>query len=74
MYSDLESQRQAGLRLKNLWRSLDDPNRAFMLLEVHDKEKAQRHLNPDDVKKSSDIAGVLEFEWCFAETVSVPSA
>ena len=74
MYSDRDLQLKAGLNLKHLWRALDDPNRAFILLEVHDKEKARQHLNPANVKKSSDVAGLLEFQWCFVESISVPSA
>jgi len=73
MYSDRDSQLQAGLTLIQLWRSLDDPNRAFMLLEVQDKETARQHLNPDEVRRSSDAAGVLEFQWCFVESIPVPS-
>ncbi len=74
MYSDRDSQLKAGLILRQLWRSLEEPNRAFMLLEVQNKEKARQHLNPSDVRKSSDVAGVLEFQWCFVESIPVPGA
>lgn len=74
MDSDNDSQLRAGLTLRHLWRGVDDPNLAFMILEVRDKEKARQHLNPGDVTKSSEVAGVLEFDWRFVENVSVQRA
>ena len=60
MDSDRDSQRRADLNLIRLWRAREDRNLAFMLLEVHDMERARQHLNPTDVKKSSSVAGVLD--------------
>lgn len=72
MYADIQSQLDAGLKLIHLWRSVDNPNQAFMLLEVSDQDKAAQHLNPSDVKRSADAAGVLEFSWCFVQSVDLP--
>lgn len=65
------AQLQAGLDLKYLWRGVDDPNLAFMILQVEDKERARQFLNPSDVAKSSAAAGVLEFGWEFVENIPV---
>jgi len=74
MDGDKDSHRKAGLNLIHLWRGIDDPGLAFMVLEVEDKEKARQHLNPSEVRQSSDVAGVLEFDWRFVESIPVERA
>ena len=69
MEGDAEAQRKAGMRLIHLWRSVDDPNLAFFVLEVRDVEKARAFLNPAAVAEASKAAGVLEFEWHIVESV-----
>jgi len=67
MDADAKAQHDAGMYLKHLWRGIDDPNSAFFILEVHDREKARAFLNPADVAEASKEAGVLDFEWHFVE-------
>ena len=74
MEGDADAQRQAGMRLIHLWRSVDDPNAAFFVLEVHDAEKARAFVNPASVAEASKAAGVLEFEWHIVESVEGYSA
>ena len=69
MDSSTDDQARSGLKLVQLWRGTDDPQLVFLILEVHDQEKARQHLNPDDVKRSSETAGVLEFDWDFVERI-----
>ena len=74
MDADAKAQRDAGMYLKYLWRGIDDPNSAFFILEVHDKEKARAFLNPADVAEASRDAGVLNFEWHFVTSVELQNA
>jgi hypothetical protein len=69
MEVDAEAQRKAGMRLIHLWRSVDDPNTAFFVLEVCDVEKARAFVNPAAVAEGRKAAGVLEFEWHIVESV-----
>ena len=74
MDADAQAQRDAGMFLKYLWRGVEDPHRAFFILEVHDMEKARAFLNPADVGKASKKAGVLDFEWHFVTSVELQNA
>lgn len=60
-----ESALQAGLKLINLWRSLDDPNNVFFLFEVADIGKAKSFLADPASVETGDISGVLEGEYYF---------
>lgn len=71
MEAHAQAQREAGMHLKYLWRGIEDPNRAFFILEVDDAEKARAFLNPQDVAEASKEAGVLDFEWHFVEGVEL---
>jgi hypothetical protein len=60
--------------LKYLWRGVEDTNRAFFILEVHDMEKARAFLKPADVAEASKEAGVLDFEWHFVTMIDLQNA
>jgi len=57
--SHKEAQEKAGLKLKHLWRNLDDSNEVFFLFEVDDLKKAQAFLSSQD-PKVKDEAGVTD--------------
>lgn len=67
MLADDQAQHEAGMNLIHLWRGIDDPNRAFFILEVHDREKTRNFLNAADFKRPPESAGDLELEWHFVE-------
>jgi hypothetical protein len=46
---------------------------AFLILEVHDMEKAIAFLNTADVAEASKKAGVLDFEWHFVTSEELTS-
>ena len=71
MDADVQAQHDAGMYLKQFWRGIEDPNRAFFIMEIHSEEKARAFLNPKDVAESSKSAGVSEFEWYFVESIPV---
>ena len=57
--SHKEAQEKAGLKLKHLWRNIDDQNEVFFLFEVEDLKKAQAFLSSQD-PKVKDEAGVTD--------------
>jgi len=69
MDADARAQREAGIYLKFLWRGTDDPNLAFFVCEVKDRDKAKAFLNPTDVAKAAGDAGASGFQWHFVEEV-----
>jgi hypothetical protein len=71
MDADGPVQLKAGLRLIHLWRGVEDPNRAFFVLEVDDKQKARDFLNPANVAEAESEAGAMDFEWHFVEEIAV---
>ncbi len=57
--SHAEAQRQAGLRLEHLWRSIDDENEVFILFQVDDVEKARGFVSSPDVSEAQEASGVI---------------
>ncbi len=52
----------AGLRLKQLWQSIDDPNTVFFLFEAEDIERVQAFINDPESAETGKEAGILEGE------------
>jgi hypothetical protein len=61
--SHAEARETAGLRLVNLWRSVEDPNNIFFLLEVASIEKAEEFVNHPDSAKAKEESGVIDGEY-----------
>jgi hypothetical protein len=74
MEADAQAQRDAGMHLIHLWRGLEEPDTAFFVLEVRSVEKARAFLDPAAVVEASKVAGVLDFEWHFVESIEDYSA
>jgi hypothetical protein len=58
--SHAEAQRQFGLRLEHLWRSIDDPNEVFMLFQVDDLDKARGFVASPQVPGARQASGVID--------------
>ena len=71
MNADAEAQRKAGLRLKYLWRGVEDSNLAFFVLDVDDKDQARAFLDPMNVAEAEKAAGASDFKWYFVEKMSL---
>ena len=60
----LEADKQAaaeyGLELISLWRSNDDPNEAFFLLEVEDIERALAFMARPESREIGEKSGVID--------------
>ena len=59
--------REAGLRLVNLWRSVEQPNNAFFLFEVASLDKARDFISNPEAAKAGEASGVIDGEYHFVE-------
>lgn len=59
------AQRDSGLRLMNMWRSVDEPNNVFMMFEVSDIDKARAFISDPKAAEAGEISGVIDGECHF---------
>jgi len=59
VYDDHVAARQAGLREKNLLRSINNPNEVVLLFEAEDLKRAQAFSESSDLRESMQKAGVV---------------
>jgi len=64
-----EAHQAAGLRLVDMWRSVEDPNNVFFMFEVADMEKAHEFINDPESAKAGEDSGVIDGEIHFVESV-----
>jgi hypothetical protein len=55
----LAARQKAGLREKNLLRSVDNPNEVVLLFEAEDLKKAQAFSESSDLREAMQKAGVV---------------
>jgi heme-degrading monooxygenase HmoA len=55
----LTARQNAGLREKNLLRSVDNPNEVVLLFEAEDLKRAQTFTNSSEVRETMQKAGVV---------------
>lgn len=66
--SHTEAHQESGLRLLNLWRSLDDENDVYFLFEVSDIDKANAFMKTPEAAEAGRISGVIDGEVRFLKT------
>ncbi len=66
-----EAARAAGLSLRQLWRSVDDPNDVFFLFEVEDRGRAEAFMHAPEAAAVGQAAGVVDGEYNFLNTEGV---
>jgi hypothetical protein len=59
--------REAGLRLVQIWRAVEEPNNVFFLFEVAGMEKAREFIGNPEAAKAGEASGVLDGEYHFVE-------
>jgi hypothetical protein len=59
--------RDAGLRLVNLWRSIEQPNNIFFIFEVAGMDKARKFISNPEAAKAGKESGVIDGEYHFVE-------
>lgn len=57
----------AGLRLVNLWRAVEDSNNVFFLFEVSDVGAAQKFIGDPAAAEAGARSGVIDGEYHFLE-------
>jgi hypothetical protein len=65
--SHAPAHREAGLRLVNTWRSVDDPINVFFSFEVASMEKAREFIGNPEAAKAAEASGVIDGEYHFVE-------
>ena len=60
--------RDAGLRMMNLWRDVNEPNNVFLLFEVADIDRARSFITDPAAAESGRISGVIDGECHFLES------
>ncbi len=55
----LAARQTAGLREKNLWRGVDNPNEVVLLFEAEDLKRAQAFTASPDLREAMQKAGVV---------------
>ena len=65
--SHAPAHREAGLRLVNLWRSVEYPNNDFFSFEVAGMEKAREFMGNPEAAKAAEASGVIDGEYHFVE-------
>lgn len=66
--SHAQAHRAAGLRLRDLWRDLDDPNNVFFVFEVASLDDARAFISDPVAAEAGKTSGVLEEEYHFLES------
>ncbi len=63
--SHQEAHRAAGLRLMDIYRSLEEPDNVFFLFEVGSVNKAREFIGNPDAASAAKAAGVIDGEYYF---------
>jgi len=66
--SHAAAHRAAGLRLRAVWRGLEETNQVFFLFDVTDAEKARAFITAPEGAEAGRASGVLEGEYHFLES------
>ena len=59
--------RSAGLNVLQMWRSVDDPNEVYFLLDVEDRARAEAFMDTPESAAAGTKAGVIEGDVRFLE-------
>ncbi len=70
----IEAQSAAGLRLANLWHSVEDPSNIFFLFEVSNIAKAQEFLSHPAAMEAGKMSDVIDGEYHFLESITSADA
>lgn len=63
--ADSERGRAAGLTLRDIWRSVDDPDEVFFIFDVEDRERAETFMHTPESAAAGVEAGVINGEAWF---------
>jgi hypothetical protein len=66
--SHAQAHRAAGLRLRDLWRNLQEPNNVFFVFEVESLDKARAFVSDPAAAGAGKTSGVLDGEYHFLQS------
>ncbi|MGH7712058.1 MAG: hypothetical protein ACREOG_12280 [Gemmatimonadaceae bacterium] len=66
--SHSQAHKAAGLRLRDLWRDVDDPRNVFFVFELASVDKARAFVSDPAEIAAGKSSGVLEGEYHFLES------
>ena len=59
--------KDAGIRLLNNWRGVEEPNNVFFMFEVASMDKAREFISNPEAAKAGEASGVVDGECHFVE-------
>jgi hypothetical protein len=65
--SNEDAAREAGLHLRHVWRSIDDPDEVWFLFEAENRERAEAFVNDPAEAAVGEEAGVIDGDIRFLE-------
>ena len=65
--SQTEPAHAAGLTLRQLWRSIDEPNEVFFLFAVEDRGRAEAFMSTPEAATAGRESGVIGGDFHFLE-------
>ena len=65
--SNSEVAEDAGLRLVNIWRSVEEPNNVFLMFKIASIDKAREFISSPEAAKTGEASGVVDGECHFVE-------
>jgi hypothetical protein len=65
--SHAAAHRDAGLRLRHLWRDVEKPNEVFFLFEVASVDRAKEFIGNPGAAEAGRASGVVDGEYHFIE-------
>lgn len=71
--ADREVAAAYGIQTRDLWRSTDDPNDVFFVLNVEDRARADAFMARPESARIGELAGVLDGEIHYLQSVPADS-
>jgi len=65
--SHSEAHKEAGFRLVNLWRDVEDPNNIFFVFELASVDRAREFVDEPEAAKGRQDSGVIDGEYYYVE-------
>jgi hypothetical protein len=66
--SHSQAHKAAGMRLRDLWRDVEDPRNVFFVFEVASVDEARAFISDPAEVAAAKTSGVLEWEYHFLES------
>ena len=68
--SHAEAQREAGMRVVNVWRAVDEPNNVFFLFEIDSIEAVNVFMNQPIAEEGREQARVIDGDYHFLDSTN----